>query len=1136
MQEPPWYQSAILYELHVRSFCDANGDGIGDFQGLTGKLDYLQQLGVSAVWLLPFYPSPLKDDGYDISDYLNVHPSYGTLEDFQVFLREAHRRGLKVVTELVLNHTSDQHPWFERARAAARGSPEREFYVWSDTPTQYPQARVIFKDFESSNWSWDEAAGQHYWHRFYRHQPDLNYDSPEVRKAILEVADFWLGMGVDGLRLDAVPYLFEREGTDCENLPESHAFLKELRAHVDARFKDRMLLAEANQWPEDAIAYFGGGDECHMAFHFPLMPRLFMGIRMEDRFPIWDILQQTPPIPEGCQWALFLRNHDELTLEMVTDEDRDYMVRVYAQDRRAQINLGIRRRLAPLLGNHRRKIELMNGLLFSLPGTPILYYGDEIGMGDNVRLRDRSGVRTPMQWSPGRNAGFSRALSARLVLPVISDPEYHYEVVNVEVQEKNPHSLLWQMRRLVAMRKQALAFAHGTLEFLEPQNPKILAFLRRYREEAVLVVANLSRFVQYAELDLSAVRGLVPVEMFGATRFPVVGQSPYTLTLGPHIFYWFTLEKQRDPLQVAAEGDLPTLRVGKDWRELLQRDGVSPLERILPSYLRKCRWFGGKGRGPKAARVTEMIPIGPAPGLDRGRGQGLDRGPDPAEAFLCFVEVRYNEGEPEVYLLPVGFQAGAEAPSPDRMPYGPIARVIAGDGEPQVLGVLHDALGGEPFRQQLLEQIAGRRRIEGRSGEMSGHPLASGRRGPPVRAGGRHLAAPAESSLVKAEQSNTSVVYGDQWILKLFRRVEQGVNPELEIGRFLTEKASFPHLPAVAGYLEYRADSGEPVTVGVLHQFVRNEGDGWGHTLDVLGQYFEEALARGPEQKAPPCPPQDLLELAGQELPPLAREVVGPYLETASLLGERTAQMHLALSSGEDDPAFQPEPFSELYQRSIYERMRASAARALQMLRRMEPALPPEVREEAGQLLQKEKGLLKMLHGVLGPRIRAMRIRCHGDYHLGQLLYTGKDFLVMDFEGEPARALSERRIKRSPLRDVAGMLRSFQYAAYAVLLARDAGSPVRAEDVPRLEPWARYWVCWVSVAFLKAYFGACGPAPGSDRGQAPFLPEKREEMRALLNALLLEKAVYEVGYELNHRPEWLRIPLKGILQLLETAG
>src|SRR2546425_1468079 len=534
--DPLWYKDAIIYELHVRAFYDSHDDDIGDFAGLTQKLDYLQDLGITAVWLLPFYPSPLRDDGYDIADYTAVHPSYGTVNDFRAFLREAHRRGIRVISELVLNHTSDQHAWFQRARRARPGSPARKFYVWNDTTEKYKEARIIFKDFETSNWTRDPFANQYYWHRFYHHQPDLNFESADVRRSLLAVVNFWLGMGVDGMRLDAVPYLYERDGTNCENLPETHQFLKNLRKKVDERFRNRMLLAEANQWPEDAIAYFGSGDECHMAFHFPVMPRMFMAIRMEDRYPIVDILAQRPPIPESCQWALFLRNHDELTLEMVTDEERDYMYRVYAHDPEARVNLGIRRRLAPLLGNNRRRIELMNALLFALPGTPVLYYGDEIGMGDNPYLGDRNGVRTPMQWSLDRNAGFSDANPQRLYFPLITDPEYHYQPINAEAQRQNPASPYWWMKRLIALRRRYPAFGRGSIEFLHPQNRKVLALVRRHERESILIVANLSRFVQYAELDLSALRGVTPVEMFGQTRFPPIGELPYLLTLGPHSF------------------------------------------------------------------------------------------------------------------------------------------------------------------------------------------------------------------------------------------------------------------------------------------------------------------------------------------------------------------------------------------------------------------------------------------------------------------------------------------------------------------------------------------------------------------------------------------------------------------------
>jgi maltose alpha-D-glucosyltransferase / alpha-amylase len=537
-----WYKDAIIYELHVRAFCDSNGDGMGEFRGLTLKLDYLQDLGVSAIWLLPFYPSPLRDDGYDISDYTNIHPDYGSLDDFKVFLEEAHRRGLRIITELVLNHTSDQHPWFQEARSS-RENPKRDWYVWSDTAERYRKARIIFTDTELSNWAWDPISKSYYWHRFFSHQPDLNFDNPAVREEIDKVMRFWFGMGVDGLRLDAVPYLVEREGTSCENLPETHEVLRFLRRRIEERFADKMFLAEANQWPHDVRAYFGNGDECHMAFHFPLMPRMFMAIRLEDRKPIVDILEQTPDIPENCQWGIFLRNHDELTLEMVTHEERDYMYDEFAREKLAKLNIGIRRRLTPLMEGDRRRVELLNGLLMSLPGAPIIYYGDEIGMGDNIYLGDRNGVRTPMQWNGGWNAGFSAADPEQLYMPLISNPVYGYQVINVESQRRSAHSLFSWMKQLIRLRKSTQVFSRGAMHMLDPANHRVLAFVRELGHQKILVVSNLSSQAQAAELDLGRWKGNIPVEMFGGNPFPRIGDLPYLLTLGPYQFYWFRLRR-----------------------------------------------------------------------------------------------------------------------------------------------------------------------------------------------------------------------------------------------------------------------------------------------------------------------------------------------------------------------------------------------------------------------------------------------------------------------------------------------------------------------------------------------------------------------------------------------------------------
>jgi len=1106
--DPLWYKDAVIYELHVRAFYDSNGDGIGDFPGLTEKLDYLRDLGVTAIWLLPFYPSPLKDDGYDISDYTSVHSSYGTIRDFKDFLREANYRGLRVITEIVLNHTSDQHPWFQHARRATTGSRWRDYYVWSDTWDRCKEARVIFKDFEPSNWAWDPVAKAYYWHRFYSHQPDLNFDSPHVREAILRVMSYWLGLGVSGLRLDAVPYLYEREGTDCENLPETHAFLKELRRQIDERFQNRMLLAEANQWSEDAIAYFGEGDECHMAYHFPLMPRMFMAIRMEDRFPIIDILQHTPSIPETCQWALFLRNHDELTLEMVTDEERDYMYRVYAHDTQARLNLGIRRRLAPLLNNDRKKIELMNGLLFSLPGTPVIYYGDEIGMGDNYYLGDRNGVRTPMQWSADRNAGFSRANPQRLYLPVNIAPEYHYEAVNVEAEQNNPDSLLWWMKRLIALRKRFKAFSRGSLEFLHTENRKILAFLRRYEDETILVVANLSRLAQHTSLNLTEFTEKVPIEIFGQTEFPIIKEAPYSVTLGPYAFYWFSLESKRlehiDLSTAPVEVSVLTLTLKGEFKDLYNHRRRPVLEAALLGYIRQRRWFGGKARYIRSSEIQDVIAI-PY---------------DTAVAYLILIRIEYSEGEPETYLVPVTFALGERASHVvNESPQAVIAhlklRGKGADGE----GVVYDALVEPDFRNALLKAIAQRRRFRGDKGEIvTSHTRMVFRK---VRGSVEEA---LESDLLKGEQTNTSVVYGDRFKLKLFHRLEEGVNPELEIGRFLTEKEPFPNAPPVAGVIEYRTRWQEAVTLGILHGYVRNEGDAWQYTLDSLGRYFEEVLAQ-PDTEAPMPTGDSLLDIIDESVPPIVKDTIGSYLASAQLLGQRTAELHLTLASATDDQNFVPEPFSVTYQRALYHGMRGFTLQVLQLLRQHLRDLPDEVKADAQKVLSLEGVIIARFQDVTKRKLTGMRIRCHGDYHLGQILYTGNDFVITDFEGEPARHVGERRIKRLPLRDAAGMIRSFHYAVYVALYGQGSTIP-RPEDLPILERWAQAWYLWVSATFLKAYLQIMA--------DTPILPQTREGMKVILDAYLLDKAIYELNYELNNRPDWVGLPLQGILQLLET--
>jgi maltose alpha-D-glucosyltransferase / alpha-amylase len=1106
--DPLWYKDAVIYEIHVRTFADSDGDGIGDFKGLTSRLDYLQELGVTALWILPFYPSPLKDDGYDIADYGEVNPSYGTIADVKQFIREAHRREIKVITELVFNHTSDQHPWFQRARRSKPGSSFRDFYVWSDTPEKYKDARIIFKDFETSNWTWDPVAGAYFWHRFYSHQPDLNFENPAVHKALIKAMEFWLDMGVDGMRLDAIPYLYEAEGTNCENLPRTHEFLKQMRRHMDAKYPGRMFLAEANQWPEDLIAYFGEGDECHMAFHFSVMPRLYMGVHQEDRFPIIEIMRQTPAIPENCQWAIFLRNHDELTLEMVTDEERDYMYRVYARDTQARINLGIRRRLAPLLSNHGRKIELMNGLLFSLPGTPVLYYGDEIGMGDNIYLGDRNGVRTPMQWTGDRNAGFSRANPQQLYLPVITDPEYHYEMVNVENQNANQHSLLWWTKRLIGLRKRYKAFGRGTLEFLQPENRKVLSFVRRYEDETILVIANLSRFVQGVAIDLSAFRGMMPVELFGQVEFPPIGDSPYFITLGPHSFYWFSLVPQRVegvlPSAAPGEQDAPLISIeAASWDAIFYDERQAQLQRVLPSYMRPRRWFGAKARKINGVTIADtiMLPFN-----------------DEADiAYLALAQVQYVEGSSDTYLLPMAYAEGERAQQilADAR-HTVIARLKfrRDQAEP---GVIFDPLIDRGFNKALLEMLAGRKRLRGAAGgELVATPTKA------MRAMLNGGADGLEPKVVSAEQSNTSVIFGGRLIMKLFRKIDAGLNPDLEIGRYLTEERAFPNTPPVAGSLEYQRGKEDTLTLAIFQGFVANEGDAWDYTLDVLRSYFDGVLARSdldvPETSATVAA---LLDNAQVEPPDLAGAQIGAYLERADLLGRRTAELHLALAQGQG-PAFAPEAFSTLYQRSLYQSMRSLTIEIFQGLRKLLKSLPDEVRAQAEQALAHEDDLIARFQRVVGAKLETVRTRHHGDFHLGQVLFTGKDFMIIDFEGEPARPISERRIKRSPLRDVAGMLRSFQYAAYSSYFSRVGAIATTPEEAARLRRWADFWAFWVSASYLGGYLEA---AKG-----APFLPPAREHLETLIELYLLEKVVYEVGYEMNNRPTWLGIPLSGILR------
>ena len=1101
-----WYKDGIFYEVRVGAFYDGNADGIGDFKGLTQKLDYLQDLGITTIWLLPFYPSPLKDDGYDIADYSKVHPSLGTVQDFEVFLDEAHKRGLRVITELVLNHTSDQHPWFQRARRAPPNSPERNFYVWSETTEKYNDARIIFKDFERSNWHWDPLAKAYYWHRFFSHQPDLNFDSPDVQKAVLDAMEFWLKMGVDGMRLDAIPYLYERQGTNCENLPETHAFLKKMREHIDSKFADRMFLAEANQWPDDAVQYFGQGDECHMAFHFPIMPRLFMGLHMEDRYPIIDILEQTPSIPENCQWAVFLRNHDELTLEMVTDEERDYMYRVYAIDPQARVNLGIRRRLAPLLGNNRRKFELMNGLLFSLPGTPIIYYGDEIGMGDNIYLGDRNGVRTPMQWSGDRNAGFSSVNPQKMYLSVIVDPEYHYETVNMEAQQNNPHSLLWWTKRLIGLRKRYKAFGRGTIEFLHPANPKVLTFIRRYEDENILVVANLSRYVQYVELDLSKFKGFHPVELFGRGQFPAIGDLPYFLTLGPHGFYWFSLEPvKKEAIPVSGQAAfIPTVEVGESWDAVFQKRFRGAVEEALPPFLLGRRWFGGKSNHIKSVRIMETVPLAFKD----------------TKAIMNFVQVEYTDAQPELYFVPMTYCTGARmADILQNFPTAALIQVKGKKKDEKWEGIIYDAMMEADFCSRLFEIVANQNDLRGLNGSVNGIAINSFRKGHTFK--NEELV----PTFLKSEQSNSSVIFGEQYILKVIRRLDMGVNPDLEVCLFLTEKTSFKNAPPVVGYLEYNAPSSkEPMTVGLLQNYVRNEGDAWQYTLGELSLFFEQTATKKDIVDSLPLL-SDPFSILEKELPSLVKEMIGGYLESVRLLGQRTAELHLALSSQMDDPYFAPEFFTTFTQRSYYESLRVVLQKGFSGLRKAVFLLKGNERSQAQSILANENAVFTYFEVLKKSKFDLARIRCHGDFHLGQVLYTGKDFVIIDFEGEPARSLTERKLKRPCMKDVAGMIRSFHYAANWALREHGRRGVIPPEQFQAQEKWANFWYQWISTIFLDSYL--------TTAKNAPFLPKDKSQNQILLKVFLIEKGFYELAYELNHRPDWVDIPLKGLTEILE---
>jgi maltose alpha-D-glucosyltransferase/alpha-amylase len=1090
--DPLWFKDAVIYELHVKAFYDANGDGIGDFRGLTEKLDYVADLGVNTIWLLPFYPSPFRDDGYDVSDYHNVHPAYGTRQDFRALVREAHKRGLRIITELVVNHTSDQHPWFQAARRAPKGSAKRDFYVWSDDTNKYAGTRIIFTDTEKSNWTWDEEAKQYYWHRFFSHQPDLNFDNPHVREAVIRTMRFWLDMGVDGFRLDAIPYLIERDGTSNENLRETHEVIKEIRARLDEKYTGKLLLAEANMWPEDVREYFGDGDECHMAYHFPLMPRMFMAIAQEDRHPIVEIMQQTPDIPENCQWSIFLRNHDELTLEMVTSKERDYMYNMFAADKRARINLGIRRRLAPLMDNDRERIKLMNSLLLSMPGSPIIYYGDEIGMGDNIFLGDRDGVRTPMQWTSDRNGGFSRADPQRVYLPPIQDSMYGFEAINVEAQLRAPGSLLNWTRRMLAVRKTSPAFGRGAFTVLHPGNRKVLAYVREYGDEVILCVANVSRAAQPVELDLARFKGRVPVEMMGRNPFPPIGDLPYLLTLAGHGFYWFRLTTDTAAPewheQRLAPDTLPVLVLFDGWLSLF-RERVVPwrismaeklraqFERELaPAYFARQRWFAAKGEKIERVQIIEQAL------LEAGKRTWLlpladVLGPRTTERYFVPLALAWEDTEEE--------RAKQIAP-------GALAKVR----QQASIGLMADAMTDEAFCHTVVEAIGAGRELKAASGRMRFVPtrsfaeLASAKR--------------EELSPVKllGLSSNSVALLGAKLFLKTYRRIREGINPELEVGRFLTDVVKFPNCVPVAGHVEYVDKEGKVSTLALLQSFVANQGDAWTFTVDSLVRQLESASA------APGAPAQP-----------------DGFLALVRTLAVRTAQLHAALARRTGDDAFDPEPVQSTDIPLWVKQVRDDALVSMDLLSVHRERLPPQLQPLAMEVFTAGPKLMQRVERYAQHPPQGFKTRYHGDYHLGQVLLAKNDFVIIDFEGEPARSLDERRRKHSPLRDVAGMLRSFDYARHMALQQASQ----HESDMEKLAPAAAAWLREARETFLDGY------AEEAVSGGLYASKEAFAAEQPLLELFELEKALYELRYELANRPDWVGVPLQGVTALAGLA-
>lgn len=1090
-REPLWYKDAVIYELHIKAFMDKNNDGIGDFEGLFDKLDYLENLGVTTIWLLPFYPSPQKDDGYDIADYNSINPSYGNVSDFKRFLREAHKRNLKVLTELVMNHTSDQHEWFQRARRAPKASPERDYYVWTDNPEKYKDARIIFTDYESSNWTWDPKAQQYYWHRFFHHQPDLNYNNPLVVKEMLKVMDYWLSMGVDGFRLDAIPYLFEEDGTNCENLPQTHRFLKDLRAHVDSKYDNVLLLAEANMWPEDSASYFGDGDECQMNYHFPIMPRMFMSVNMENRYPIMDIIDQTPAIPETCQWATFLRNHDELTLEMVTEEERDYMYKVYTKDPLARINLGIRKRLAPLLDNDRRKIELMNVLLFSLPGTPVIYYGDEIGMGDNYYLGDRDGVRTPMQWDPGRNGGFSEANPHKLYLPLIIDPEYKYENINVENQLGNSNSLLWWTRRLIKMRKRFKAFGRGQIKFLESENTKILAFVRLYKDEKILVVVNLSRYAQAAAVEMNSFKDLIPVEVFSQNEFPKIGSEPYAFTMNPFGYYWFKLVEEKETVSIIPDSQGKILEVDK-WRDLVSVNLIDHVRNdLLLPYLNNQLWFNVGKRKIESLNIFDVIPI---------NGKHHD-----FVGFTLILEATFFEGLYEKYRLVVGFTRGKEertllAENPDSI----IARIVYAGKK----GVLFDASYSENYRKTMFQLFKKHSTVTTDTAAVKFHvnkKLISFLDDPSVE---------KANKLVESKHRHVLIQYNKKFIIKLYRKIDRGTDRDVEICNYLCNQKNFKFVPEYLGQIEYARKGDIKRTLAIVQEYVPNYGTAWQYFSDALNRFYEQVGIQGGEIQLPAIEGELNNPLKFESMSRATQDLIGgAQIEHVRLLAQRTAEMHIALGTDPVHDDFIPEEFSLHYQRSLFSGYKSLVRGAFDQIEKYINDFPANHQEEINVLLDQKSVLLEKLKRIYDHKIEADKIRPHGNYDLKAILFKDGDYVITNFEGDNTFSLTERRLRKSPLTDLANMLNSFHDVAYSALLQNEPSGRL-----------AEHWFHNFGQIFMSNY----KELVNSEK----FIPVE-EDFNMLMDVYQLDRYLDDITWEMkqNNKRNAI-IPIRGVLKIL----